>query len=250
MMNPIKLVAHRGHQQQYPENTLLSLAEAIHAGARFVETDVQLSLDKVPVLYHDNHMRRISGVKGTIHDYPFAELIRIPAYEPKRFGHKFIDQKITPLADLVSLLLAHPQVHAFVEIKRCSIQQHGIETLYQCITDLLMPVVDQCTLISFSKPFIEYASQTAWPSLGVVVEHWSDINTEVIQTIKPEYIFCDYKQLPRSGSINLTGPHLVIYEINDAQTAIQLIERGADMIETFAFTELQQELNQRFHTSP
>ena len=247
-MNPIKLVAHRGHQTQYPENTLLSLAEAIHAGARYVETDIQLSQDQVPVLYHDNHMRRISGVKGAIHDYSFAELITIPAYEPKRFGDKFIDLKITPLADLVRLLVAHPQVHAFIEIKRCAIQQQGIEVLYRRVTDLLMPIVEQCTLISFSIPFIEYAYQTAWPSLGVVVERWRDIESPPLQTIKPDYIFCYYKQLPRTGTIGLPHTRLVIYEIDKAVTAIKLIERGANMIETFAFVELQQALDKRFHS--
>ena len=191
-------------------------------------------------------MRRISGVKGAIHDYRFAELLNIPAHEPKRFGDKFIDQKITPLADLVRLLVAHPQVHAFIEIKRCAIEQHGIAMLYRQVTDLLLPIVNQCTLISFSVPFIEYARQTAWPSLGVVVERWREINSDLIQTIKPDFIFCDYKQLPRSGHIGLAGSRLVVYEIDIAQTAINLIERGANMIETFAFKELQQAIDMEF----
>lgn len=245
-MNPIKLVAHRGQQTRYPENSLLSLAEAVTAGACYVETDLQLSLDKVPVLYHDRNLRRISGRKGAVHDYSFADLMQIPAHEPQRFGDRFIEQKITPLSDLIRLLAVNPQVHAFLEIKRCAIDQHGIETLYQRVSDLLIPVVNQCTLISFSVPFIQHAAQTAWPSLGVVVEHWRDINSTRVKEIQPQYIFCNHKELPRSGSIGITGSKVVVYEIDQAQMAIDLHRRGADMIETFAYTELQEALDKRF----
>ena len=49
----IELVAHRGYAARYPENTRESLAAAVRAGARFLEFDVQLSADGVPVLLHD-----------------------------------------------------------------------------------------------------------------------------------------------------------------------------------------------------
>ena len=48
-----ELVAHRGYALHYPENTLIGIEAAIRAGARYVEVDVQLSADKVPVLFHD-----------------------------------------------------------------------------------------------------------------------------------------------------------------------------------------------------
>jgi hypothetical protein len=42
------LVAHRGYQKLYPENTALSVTQAIKAGALFVEIDIQLSKDHQP----------------------------------------------------------------------------------------------------------------------------------------------------------------------------------------------------------
>ena len=51
-INP-QLVAHRGYSSQYPENTLLAIEQAFIAGACFVECDVQLTQDGVPVLLHD-----------------------------------------------------------------------------------------------------------------------------------------------------------------------------------------------------
>ena len=49
------IVAHRGYTGRYPENTLLSLAAAVSYGARFLEFDVQLTRDGVPVLCHDEN---------------------------------------------------------------------------------------------------------------------------------------------------------------------------------------------------
>lgn len=244
MMSPIKLIAHRGYQKQYPENTLISLAEAIKAGALYVETDIQLSADKVPVLYHDRHMQRISGLKGAIHQYAFADLLQFPAHEPERFGDRFLPQTITPLADLVTLLLGHPQVHAFIEIKRSAIEVHGIEAVYQRVTDLLWPVANQCSLISFSVPFLHYAHRAAWPQIGVILEHWRDASNEELLNLKPAYMFCNVTKLPRSGKLAIAGTQLAIYEIDNPQVAFELHRRGINLIETFAFTEMQQEINQ------
>ena len=75
----IKLVAHRGYQRKFPENTLLGFTEAITAGACHVETDVQLSADAIPVLYHDDSMRRISEVEGAIQWQ--NDLLEVPIWQ-------------------------------------------------------------------------------------------------------------------------------------------------------------------------
>ena len=77
-----ELVAHRGWPRRYPENTLVSIEAAIAAGARYVEVDVQLTRDLVPVLFHDENIRRICSMEGTISHYTFEELRRFPASEP------------------------------------------------------------------------------------------------------------------------------------------------------------------------
>ena len=50
---PIKipeLIAHRGNAAEYPENTLPALRSALELGVRFVEFDVQLTVDRQPIL--------------------------------------------------------------------------------------------------------------------------------------------------------------------------------------------------------
>ena len=47
------LVAHRGDSLSHPENTEASVLAALSAGADWVEIDVQVTADGVPVLLHD-----------------------------------------------------------------------------------------------------------------------------------------------------------------------------------------------------
>ena len=47
------LYAHRGEHADYPENTFEAFAAAVRAGADGIETDVRLSGDGIPILFHD-----------------------------------------------------------------------------------------------------------------------------------------------------------------------------------------------------
>ncbi|MHA1474872.1 MAG: glycerophosphodiester phosphodiesterase [Promethearchaeota archaeon] len=50
---PIAIVAHRGFNKLYPENTLLAFRKAIEAKADYVELDVHFSADKEIVVIHN-----------------------------------------------------------------------------------------------------------------------------------------------------------------------------------------------------
>ncbi|MGI9308197.1 MAG: glycerophosphodiester phosphodiesterase family protein, partial [Gammaproteobacteria bacterium] len=56
------LLAHRGYQRLYPENTRESLLAAIEAGAKNIEFDVQLAGDGVPMVVHDDNLKRTAGI--------------------------------------------------------------------------------------------------------------------------------------------------------------------------------------------
>ena len=66
--------AHRGAPAYCPENTFLSFYTGIYMGANGIETDVWLTKDGVPVLFHDDTLNRVCGVDGCITDYTFEEL--------------------------------------------------------------------------------------------------------------------------------------------------------------------------------
>jgi len=70
--------AHRGASEYAPENTMSSFDLGVKMGADGIETDVRLSRDGVPVLFHDGSLLRMTGVDGAVEDYTLEELRSIP----------------------------------------------------------------------------------------------------------------------------------------------------------------------------
>ncbi|PPS87734.1 glycerophosphodiester phosphodiesterase [Streptomyces sp. MH60] len=66
---PLTAVAHRGDPYRHRENTIDSLRSALDRGADAVETDVRLTRDGVPVLLHDETLKRLWR-----HDRPLRSL--------------------------------------------------------------------------------------------------------------------------------------------------------------------------------
>jgi glycerophosphoryl diester phosphodiesterase len=68
-MTPLTAVAHRGDPYRVRENTIASLRSALDRGADAVEIDVRLTRDGVPVLLHDDTLKRLWE-----HDRPLLSL--------------------------------------------------------------------------------------------------------------------------------------------------------------------------------
>ena len=88
----MQLVAHRGNALEFPENTLAAFESALQLGAHWLELDVQLSSDHVPIVIHDHLLLRTTGLAGAVFDQPASELCRISAGEPDRFGSRCGDR--------------------------------------------------------------------------------------------------------------------------------------------------------------
>ncbi|MFF2275119.1 glycerophosphodiester phosphodiesterase [Agromyces sp. NPDC058126] len=111
---PAFTVGHRGDRATAPENTMPSLELAMDELA-FVETDVQLTRDGVPVLFHDVTLERVTGDPRSVGELDLAELERLDAgawYAPEFAG--------TPIPTLEAFLLAlaeRDDARALVELK-------------------------------------------------------------------------------------------------------------------------------------
>lgn len=228
-----RLVAHRGYRRRYPENTLLAHQQAIAAGARYIETDILLSADLQPVLYHDDTLNRVSGRRGRIFDFSLEQLKKIPAHEPARLGERFQDERIAPLSALVTLLEAAPEITAFIEIKEEAVAFAGKERCYAAVAAVLEPVANQCVMISFDFEFMLYARRQGWQRCGVVLNHWRDLEQPGVIATKPEVIFCNWRKIPRNANFDSIPGQLVVYEIARANHARKWLQRGAGMVETF-----------------
>ncbi len=71
------VTAHRGASCDFPENTLLSMARAVEAGADFIEFDLRASSDGVPLLLHDETLDRTSNGHGRPEDLRLSEIKKL-----------------------------------------------------------------------------------------------------------------------------------------------------------------------------
>lgn len=237
-----QLVAHRGYPAHYPENTLIGIEAALDAGARFLEVDVQLSGDQQPVLFHDRNLKRLCQQPGAVHQYSLEELQGFQAMDFGRFGYKFAGTPIPTLEAFAALLQRHPQVTAFIEIKRISLKHFGLATVVNRVLQALRPVKNQCAIISYSLEALRAVRNSGWPVLGAVVDHWRDHKLPLVQELRPAYFFFDIRSLPRWGSVKLPGSRLVVFETTDPGAARRAAAKGVELVETFAIGEMQKAL--------
>ncbi|MFI5822508.1 glycerophosphodiester phosphodiesterase [Streptomyces rishiriensis] len=73
-MQNVTAVAHRGDPYRFRENTIDSLRSALDRGADAVECDVRLTRDGVPVLLHDETLKRLWGQDRPLRSLSAAEV--------------------------------------------------------------------------------------------------------------------------------------------------------------------------------
>ena len=82
MLKLPKVIGHRGAMAYALENTLESFREARRRGATWVEIDVKLTADGVPVVMHDDSLKRTMGVDRLVAETRRAELpAAVPIFE-------------------------------------------------------------------------------------------------------------------------------------------------------------------------
>lgn len=74
------IVGHRGARAAAPENTIRAIRTGMKC-AEFVEVDVRLSGDRVPVIMHDTDVDRTTNGKGRLGEMTFEELRALDAGE-------------------------------------------------------------------------------------------------------------------------------------------------------------------------
>ncbi len=232
------LIAHRGYAKHYPENTLVALEAALQVGACYIEFDVQLTADGVPVLCHDTTLQRTAGVDQLLLSMTAAQLADIYVNESARLGDKFTNVTLPTLADAVVLLKKWPHATAFVEMKEESLKAFGIENVVKMVLKVLEPVLDQCVLISFDRLAIRCARAMQELRVGWVMHQWDNATRGTATALAPNYLFCNYKKIPANDAL-WPGPwQWALYEVTNPEIALLLAARGASLIETMAIGEM------------
>ncbi len=226
-----RVIGHRGACAYAPENTLISLHTAADMGCKWVEVDVKLSKDFVPILMHDDTLDRTTGIQGAVKDYDFHELRDMDAGQ--WFGDSFINTKIPSLEEVMELILQR-NLGINLEIKPCPGRERDTA---EAIFDLLTQIWDdddrdRVLITSFSYIALETAMDIApdW-ARGLLIDDDPDPNwADMAKYFAAQTIHFSAETATREfveELMDFQSP-LYAYTVNDPRTAQTFRQWGVD----------------------
>ena len=236
VMDRPHLVAHRGYSLRYPENTILALLKAIDCGARFIELDVQMTRDLIPVILHDEDLERTTDGSGLVMEKSWDDLSAISAGETGRLGDSFRDEPLPRLQELVTLLKQHPEVTAFVELKEESLKWFGVELFVKQVLEVLSPVMEQTVIISFIKEALIESRRLGKLEVGWVLTNFDEKTRFRAKELRPDFLICNFNKI--YGELWEGEWSWFLYEVRDPASALQWFEKGVEYIETMHIGEM------------
>ena len=223
------IIGHRGCAAYAPENTIEAIHTAADMGVEWVELDVKLTRDEVPILFHDNDLERTTNGFGLVADTDYDDLKNLEA--GSWFADSFIGVKIPTLEEAVDVLLERG-LGLNLEIKPCEGRER--ETA-EVALDLLSTIWDdhnRLLISSFSQKSLESAYELAqdWHRGLLLPEEWPQNWTEIADLLKVSSINLNGNTCTRDeiqSALALEKPVLA-YTINDVDRARLLQSWGVD----------------------
>jgi len=141
-------IAHRGlhdARRSIFENSVSAFRAAIDAGYA-IECDVHLSRDRVPVVFHDEMLARMTGVEGRVRDADAEALVRLPLRGTR--------DTIPSLRDLLDLVAG--QVPLVIELK--GLLADLDDGFVEIVAEAIRGYRGKLALMSFDEWLIEQAA--------------------------------------------------------------------------------------------
>jgi glycerophosphoryl diester phosphodiesterase len=125
------VTAHRGASGRAPENTLPAFRNAIEAGAKMVEADVQITSDGRIVAFHDDELDRTTNGSGRVADRTYEEISDMDA--GSWFDEKFAGTRVPLLEEVIEMIKG--KIYLNIEIKsypRGNVTE-DLESIIDCV---------------------------------------------------------------------------------------------------------------------
>ncbi|MDE2030139.1 MAG: glycerophosphoryl diester phosphodiesterase, partial [Alphaproteobacteria bacterium] len=167
------VIAHRGARARAPENTMAAFEAAREDGAAWIETDVKLTADGVPVLIHDDLLDRTTNGHGAVADMDWAEMRELDA--GGWFAPVFAGARVPRLAELLAFA-RDSDMRINLELKPCPGRALATVMVSMIEAAKLWPADAPPPLISsFDAEALTIASRLhpGWPR-GLLLDGWRD----------------------------------------------------------------------------
>lgn len=240
MLKLSQIIGHRGCAAYAPENTLEGLHTAADMGVEWVEFDVKLTKDQVPILFHDESLERTTGVAGNVADMAYDDIRQLDA--GSWFGESFIGARIPTLEEAVDVLIER-ELGVNVEIKPCPGREK--ETA-EIVLDVLSGIWDEherLLISSFQHVCLETALDMAadWPRGFLLPQEWPENWRELAEYLQVSSVNLDGRTCTRDQveQVLALGKPVLAYTINNPDRARFLQSWGVDGFFTDAPDVLQ-----------
>ncbi|MFJ5855068.1 glycerophosphodiester phosphodiesterase [Enterobacter cancerogenus] len=232
------IVAHRGGGKLAPENTLAAIDTGARFGHTMIEFDAKLSKDGEIFLLHDDNLERTSNGWGVAGDLPWQDLLKVDA--GSWFSSDFRGEPLPRLADVADRCRTH-RMMANIEIKPTTGTGPLTGKAIALAARELWEGMTAPLLSSFDIDALE-AAQTAVPELprGLLLDTWRNDWRELTTRLGCVSIHLNHRLLneARVRELKQAGLHILVYTVNTAQRAAELLRWGVDSICTDAIDRI------------
>ncbi len=225
------VAGHRGDSSSAPENTLPAVTAAIAAGFDYVEVDVRLTADGIPVLMHDATVDRTTDGRGQIAEMTLAQVQGLDAggwFDPRFAGVG------VPTAAAFLDVIAATRARAIIEVKGewdaaaaaalvRAIADRGLErrvAIASFDVGLLALVAAESDVIARLAIFRELPQDAVQAAADIEVRGIIVARREI--TAQPELV----------AQLQAHDVRVVVYTLNDDDHWADAVELGVDGIVT------------------
>lgn len=230
MKKPL-LLAHRGFSAAFPENSPCAFEAALDYPCDGFESDVHLSKDGVPVVFHDPVLDRTSDGTGFLRDHTYEELLQVDIGAWK--GPQFQGQRLWTLDQLLDFCRLHHKV--------LNLELKNYEVFYQGLEEAVIAAVrrrhmeDQVFVSSFNHISMQRFRELA-PEMGAGLLYDKPLlNMEQYiagsnaSAMHPKYLLMQY-QPELIGLFHDRGMAVNVWTVDREADIRWVIEHGVDAV--------------------
>lgn len=181
------VIAHRGASGNGPENTHAAFEAALAAGADGIELDVQLSADRVPVVYHDKTLAKIGGPRRRVGELDVQALRKLDV--GRWYHRRFAGQRMPTLDEVLERYGARTRLMIEIKVDGEIPGSSRVRALTDAVVSAVVASGVQPHVLSFSPEVIARVRRRA-PSLPCVLDYDARPVGEVLPRLAGAHILC------------------------------------------------------------
>ena len=128
-----KIIGHRGIKDLAPENTIESILKAIDLKIKWIEIDVKISKDKIPILLHDDLLNRTTSGNGRPIDFLYKDILKLDS--GKWFSKNYTGAHIPTLEEVLKIC-SNKNIGVNIELKpNKGFEEQNVEAVVNLINN-------------------------------------------------------------------------------------------------------------------